>query len=129
MFIGQGVGSDDIMGHELTHGVTMFESGLVYLNESGAMNESLSDVFGESVDLVNGTGTDTAATRWQIGEDSSLRRDPKYGEPAAFNDPDKMTSRFWGFDRPTTAASTPTAGSATRHTSCSSTGRRSTPTR
>ena len=56
MFIGQGVGSDDIMGHELTHGVTMFESGLVYQNESGAMNESLSDVFGDSVDLVNGAG-------------------------------------------------------------------------
>ena len=30
------------------------------------MNESLSDVFAESVDLVNGAGTDTAATRWQM---------------------------------------------------------------
>ena len=60
------------MGHELTHGVTGVESALVYQNESGGINESLSDVFGESVDLVNGTGTDTAATRWQIGEDSSL---------------------------------------------------------
>ena len=98
MFIGQGVGSDDIMGHELTHGVTMFESGLVYLNESGAMNESLSDVFGESVDLVNGAGTDTAATRWQIGEDSSLGVIRNMSNPPAFNDPDKMTSRFWGFD-------------------------------
>ena len=51
--------------------MTKFESALVYQNESGAMNESLSDVFGESIDLVNGAGTDTAATRWQMGEDSS----------------------------------------------------------
>ena len=76
MFIGQGVGSDDIMGHELTHGVTNFESGLVYQNESGAMNESLSDVFGESVDLVNGAGNrhggDTLADR----RGQLARRDP-----------------------------------------------------
>ena len=98
MYIGTGVGSDDIMGHELTHGVTNVESGLVYQNESGAMNESLSDVFGESVDLTNGTGTDTAAVRWRIGEDSSLGVIRNMANPPAFNDPDKMTSRFWGFN-------------------------------
>ena len=98
MYVGTGVGSDDIMGHELTHGVTGVESGLVYQNESGGINESLSDVFGESVDLVNGTGTDTAATRWQIGEDSSLGVIRDMRTPANNNDPDKMTSRFWGFN-------------------------------
>ena len=36
MFYGQALdGSDDIIGHELTHGVTKFESALVYQNESG----------------------------------------------------------------------------------------------
>jgi uncharacterized repeat protein (TIGR01451 family) len=98
MYIGTGVGSDDIMGHELTHGVTNVESGLVYQNESGGINESLSDVFGESVDLTNGTGTDTAAVRWRIGEDSSLGIIRNMANPPAFNDPDKMTSRFWGFN-------------------------------
>ena len=68
-YYGQAWTSDDIVAHELGHGVTNFESQLVYMNESGAMNESLSDVFGEALDLVNGVGTDTAATRWQIGED------------------------------------------------------------
>jgi Zn-dependent metalloprotease len=36
---------DDITGHELTHGVVEAESGLIYLNQSGAINESLADIF------------------------------------------------------------------------------------
>ncbi len=98
-FYGDGWVSDDIVAHELTHGVTGFESNLVYANESGAMNESLSDVFGEAVDLVNGAGTDTAATRWQIGEDCTgscgVLRDME--APGPFGDPDKMTSPNWKF--------------------------------
>ena len=38
--------SPDVIGHELTHGVTQYESGLQYQGESGALNESLSDCFG-----------------------------------------------------------------------------------
>src|SRR6185312_15543366 len=36
----------DVIGHELTHGVTADEAGLVYFRQSGALNESVSDVFG-----------------------------------------------------------------------------------
>jgi Zn-dependent metalloprotease len=39
----------DVIGHELTHGVTQDEAGLVYMNQPGALNESLSDVFGSLV--------------------------------------------------------------------------------
>ncbi len=39
----------DIIGHELTHGVTQFSAGLVYNNQPGALNESMSDVFGSLV--------------------------------------------------------------------------------
>ena len=60
---------DDIIGHEYVHGVTDFESGLIYLNESGAINESLSDIWGEFIDLDNGSGNDSPAVRWIIGED------------------------------------------------------------
>jgi Zn-dependent metalloprotease len=38
--------SDDVVGHELTHGVTQFTAGLTYTNEPGGLNESVSDVFG-----------------------------------------------------------------------------------
>ena len=36
----------DVIGHELTHGVTQYEAALEYQGQSGALNESLSDVFG-----------------------------------------------------------------------------------
>ena len=39
----------DVIGHELTHGVTEDEAGLVYSGQSGALNESVSDVFGSLV--------------------------------------------------------------------------------
>ncbi len=38
--------SIDILAHEMTHGITQFESGLRYTGQEGALNESLSDVFG-----------------------------------------------------------------------------------
>ena len=52
--------ADDVVGHELTHGVTQFTSGLFYYYQSGAINESLSDVFGELIDQTNGHGNDDA---------------------------------------------------------------------
>jgi Zn-dependent metalloprotease len=39
----------DVIGHELTHGVVEDEAGLVYLNQPGALNESVSDIFGSLV--------------------------------------------------------------------------------
>jgi Zn-dependent metalloprotease len=41
--------SVDIMGHELTHGVTQHESNLIYWGQTGALNEHISDVFGSLV--------------------------------------------------------------------------------
>ncbi|HMA31256.1 MAG TPA: M4 family metallopeptidase [Casimicrobiaceae bacterium] len=41
--------SVDVIGHELTHGVTGDEANLVYLGQAGALNESISDVFGSLV--------------------------------------------------------------------------------
>ncbi len=57
----------DIIGHELTHGVTQYEAGLVYHGQSGALNESISDVFGSLVkQWHNGQSADDAD--WLIGE-------------------------------------------------------------
>lgn len=39
----------DVIGHELTHGVTQFEAGLEYQDQPGALNESFSDVFGSLI--------------------------------------------------------------------------------
>ncbi len=94
MYFGQGwAAADDVVAHELTHGVTTNESNLIYVNQSGAINESFSDMWGEWVDLVNGAGTDTAEVRWLIGEDIpgvGAIRDMM--DPTAFGDPDRMGS-------------------------------------
>jgi bacillolysin len=63
---------DDVVGHELTHGVTQFTSGLFYYYQSGALNESLSDVWGEALDQLNTSGDDSASAKWEIGEDTSI---------------------------------------------------------
>jgi Zn-dependent metalloprotease len=57
----------DIVAHEFTHGVTQCEAGLVYANESGALNEAMSDIFGAATEAkVRGLGANT----WLIGEDA-----------------------------------------------------------
>ncbi|MFH7028738.1 MAG: M4 family metallopeptidase [Heteroscytonema crispum UTEX LB 1556] len=59
--------SIDVIGHELTHGVTQYEAGLTYFGESGALNESMSDVFGSLVkQRVKNQTADQAD--WIIGE-------------------------------------------------------------
>jgi Zn-dependent metalloprotease len=57
----------DIIGHELTHGVTEREAGLVYVNQPGALNESISDVFGSLVKQFQANQTVDQAD-WLIGE-------------------------------------------------------------
>ncbi|MBU0499304.1 MAG: M4 family metallopeptidase [Gammaproteobacteria bacterium] len=87
------------MAHELTHGVTQHTSKLLYKNLSGAINESFSDLWGEFVDLGNNSGTDSAASRWLIGEDlsapnvSSPLRNMK--DPTFFKQPDKVSSEYF----------------------------------
>ncbi len=59
----------DVVGHELTHGVTQYSANLVYANEPGALNESFSDVFGTAVEFyLEGSTAD-----WLIGEDITLQ--------------------------------------------------------
>lgn len=57
----------DIIGHELTHGVTQYEANLVYRNQPGALNESFSDVFGALVKQRINNQTASEAD-WLIGE-------------------------------------------------------------
>jgi len=57
----------DVIGHELTHGVTQFEAGLNYSQQSGALNESMSDVFGSLVKQYSMKQT-AADADWLIGQ-------------------------------------------------------------
>lgn len=57
----------DVIGHELTHGVTQYEAKLVYSFQSGALNESMSDVFGSLVKQRR-LGQTAAQADWLIGQ-------------------------------------------------------------
>ncbi|MGH8284587.1 MAG: M4 family metallopeptidase, partial [Steroidobacteraceae bacterium] len=48
-----GTSADDVVAHEWTHAYTQETSGLIYQWQSGALNESYSDIFGETVDQIN----------------------------------------------------------------------------
>jgi Zn-dependent metalloprotease len=57
----------DIIGHELTHGVTQYEANLVYWDQPGALNESFSDVFGSLVKQRK-LGQSVSEADWIIGQ-------------------------------------------------------------
>ncbi len=54
----------DILGHEFTHGVTTYSAGLEYEYESGALNESFSDIFGEWIE-----SDEFGESDWFVGND------------------------------------------------------------
>ncbi len=56
----------DVIGHELTHGVTQYTANLEYFSQSGALNESVSDVFGSLIKQY-GLGQTADQADWLIG--------------------------------------------------------------
>jgi Zn-dependent metalloprotease len=84
--------SVDVIGHELTHGVTQYTANLEYRGQPGALNESISDVFGSLVKQWSLQQT-AAQADWLIGPEcwtpqiqgDALRSMKKPG--SAFNDP------------------------------------------
>jgi Zn-dependent metalloprotease len=85
MFIGDGssfksLGSIDVIGHEMGHGVTDATSGLVYSGESGGLNESNSDINGEMIEAYarnGGTGSVIpAGNDWKMGVEISKTGTP-----------------------------------------------------
>ncbi len=95
MYFGSGFVADDVAGHELTHGVTQYESNLIYQNESGAINEAFSDMWGEWIDQTDNLGTDDEFVKWYMGEDTSVGsiRNMKY--PPEFYMPEIKEGEYW----------------------------------
>jgi bacillolysin len=89
-------GSIDVVAHELTHAVTDTSSDLIYQNESGALNEAISDIFGTLVEYYSNNNPD-----YEIGEDiytpktanDALR---SMSDPTKYGDPDHYSKRYTG---------------------------------
>lgn len=91
-------GALDVVGHEITHAVTERTAGLIYEGESGAINESISDIFATLIEFYNKKSAD-----WLIGEDvytPSKKGDAlRYMDnPTKAGDPDHYSKRYVGDD-------------------------------
>jgi Zn-dependent metalloprotease len=98
-----GTASDDVIAHEWGHAYTEYTSGLIYAYQSGAMNEAYSDIWGETIDLLNNyedadddhslRTACNSSDRWRMGEDASAFggaiRD--MWNPTCNGDPGKLT--------------------------------------
>lgn len=82
----------DVVGHEMFHGVTDFTARLEYAGQSGALNESYSDIFG--IIIANFAQPDTRQWNWKVGEGLSPNGKPfrdmedptRFGQPAQMKD-------------------------------------------
>ncbi|PJA08434.1 MAG: hypothetical protein COX70_03695 [Flavobacteriales bacterium CG_4_10_14_0_2_um_filter_32_8] len=85
----------DVGGHEITHGVTEYTANLVYQNESGALNESFSDVFGAAIEFY----ADSANGDWLVGEDFDVNGTGfrSMSDPNSQGDPDTYLGVNWEF--------------------------------
>lgn len=116
-----GVTADDVVAHEWGHAYTEYTNNLIYQWQSGALNESYSDIWGETVDLLNGRGTDAPgglrstggcsiyggggpdnSYRWLMGEDASafgsairdMWNPTCEGDPGKVTDPQYICTTF-----------------------------------
>ncbi len=80
-------GGLDVAGHEMTHGVTQNSAALEYKYQSGAINESMSDVFGVLIDRTN----------WTIGEDVVLPSAFPSGALRSMSNPNQNGSSVRGY--------------------------------
>ena len=98
-----GTASDDVIAHEWGHAYTEFTNNLIYAWQSGAINEAYSDIWGETIDLLNNyedAGEDlslrtgcNSSLRWRMGEDATAFGAPirDLWDPTCRNDPGKVT--------------------------------------
>ncbi|WP_280370123.1 M4 family metallopeptidase [Nocardia wallacei] len=114
LVVGSAVLGLDVVAHELTHGVTDRTSGLNYLNEPGAINESMSDVFGELTELSG--KTPRAADRWKIGNGTEVGVIRDMRSPGSAPDPQPETYKGRGWVPATHSVGRPAPDNGGVHT-------------
>ncbi|WP_315112842.1 M4 family metallopeptidase [Clostridium intestinale] len=95
-------GDLDVVGHEMTHGVIDHTAGLYYHNQSGALNESMADVFGvlistyDKYNVASGGTWKFSPADWVIGDDIYTPNTPgdalrSLSNPMLYGQPDNMS--------------------------------------
>lgn len=84
----------DVVAHEMFHGVTDFEANLVYQGEPGALNESFSDIFGETCEMWY-ENLPSSQWDWLHREDYVNGINRSLINPNAMSDPDTYNGTFW----------------------------------
>lgn len=70
IFMGRGFVADDVIGHELAHGVSGYEAfNTKMTNDANSLSEAYSDFFGEAFDQLNSRLGEVADPNWGMGED------------------------------------------------------------
>ena len=88
--------SMDICCHELTHGLTQQTLKLVYSGESGALDESIADMFGTFMEhYIAERGNMTDLPDWIVAENSFGQGIRNFADPGQFEQPDAYKGKFW----------------------------------
>lgn len=86
----------ELVGHEFMHGITDHSSNLIYQNESGAINESMSDIFGKALEYYE----DPDNFEWTVGhsflETPYARPFRSFEDPNQFSHPKLYKGEYWG---------------------------------
>jgi PKD repeat protein len=83
----------EVVAHEITHGVTEHSAGLIYSGESGALNESFSDIFGIVIDFFKNPAT----ANYLMGDAMSLTHTPfrSMQNPNDYGCPGTYKGLYW----------------------------------
>jgi gliding motility-associated-like protein len=83
----------DVCGHEIAHAITSNSANLIYSYESGALNESFSDIFGNAIEFY----ADSTQFNWRIGEDIMVSGNGirNMANPNTHGDPDTYLGTSW----------------------------------
>jgi len=82
----------EITGHEISHGVTEHTAGLIYADESGAMNEGFSDCMGNAIRYF---GKQPASIDWFIGNEIGGTPFRNMANPNQYDNPDCYDGLYW----------------------------------
>ncbi len=90
--------SIDICAHEIGHAICTYTAGLVYMNESGALNEGFSDIWGACVEQYGKNGTlsgSISPSVWLIAEEIGASPFRSMSDPNSKGDPDTYLGTNW----------------------------------